>query len=163
MALFVDGSSREVPCPESIIHYNQFMRGYYQCRSKSRNFINTFFSSLMWRLLMLMKAAGSCPFKNFKSFRLQLAKDLTGEYCSCRRQGCGGTIIHSLPFRHNSTDWTIYGNDGPRHRGPCALHHNINHRRVLSTWYCRKCSEWLCHNGDPSSDCFMQWHTRLHV
>ena len=93
-----DGSSIEVPCPESIIRYNQFMggvdrgdqlHGYYHCRSKSRKFYKYIFFFLfdvaITNAYILMKAAGSCPFKDFKSFRLQLSKDLIGEYCSRRR------------------------------------------------------------------------------
>ena len=55
-----DGSTIEVPCPESIIHYNMFMggvdrgdqlRGYYRSADqRAENFINTFFSfSLTWQ------------------------------------------------------------------------------------------------------------------
>ena len=109
--------------------------------------------------ILMKTSTSSCPFKGVKSFRIQLAQDLIGEYCSRR----GGTVIHPLPFRHYPIRLDD-SNDGPRHqRGPCALHRNIHHRRVLSTWYCRECGEWLCHSGEPSSDCFMQWHTRLHV
>ena len=172
-----DGSCVHVPCPESIISYNKFMggvdrgdqlRGYYRCRSKSRKFYKYIFYFLLdvaiTNAFILMKNfTSSCPFKDFKSFRLQLAKELIGEYCSRRRRGRGGTVIHPLPFRHYPIRLDD-DNDGPRHpRGPCALHRDIHHRRVLSTWYCRECGEWLCHSGDPSSDCFMKWHTRLHV
>ena len=172
-----DGSRVEVPCPASIILYNKFMggvdrgdqlRGYYRCRTKSRKFYKYIFFFLLDVAItnahILMKTStSSCPFKGVKSFRIQLAKDLIGEYCSRRRRGRGGTVIHPLPFRHYPIRLGD-SNDGPRHQcGPCALHRNIHHRRVLSTWYCRECGEWLCHSGEPSSDCFMQWHTRLHV
>ena len=172
-----DGSCVHVPCPESIISYNKLMggvdhgdqlRGYYRCRSKSRKFYKYILYFLLnvaiTNAFILMKNfTSSCPFKDFKSFRLQLVKELIGEYCSRRRRGRGGTVIHPLPFRHYPIRLDD-DNDGPRHpRGPCALHRDIHHRRVLSTWYCRECGEWLCHSGDPSSDCFMKWHTRLHV
>ena len=169
-----DGSSVEVPCPASIISYNKFMggvdrgdqlRGYYRCRSRSRKFYKYVFYFLLdvaiTNAYILMKSSGR-SFKDFKSFRLQLAKDLIGEYCSRRRRGRGGTVIHPIPFRHFPI--RLDNHDGPRHpRGPCAHHRNVHNRRVLSSWYCRECGEWLCHNGDPSSDCFMKWHTRLHV
>ena len=134
---------------------------------KAENFTSIYFFLLdvaITNAFILMKNfTSSCPFKDFKSFRLQLAKELTGEYCSRRRRGRGGTVIHSLPFWQYPIRLDD-DNDGPRHpRGPCALHRDIHHRRVLSTWYCRECGEWLCHSGDPSSDCFMKWHTRLHV
>ena len=171
-----DGTSLEVPCPESIISYNKFMggvdrgdqlRGYYRCRSRSRKFYKYIFFFLLdvaiTNAYILMKSSGRpCPFKDFKSFRLQLAKELIGEYCSRRRRGRGGDVIHPLPFRHFPI--RLDANDEPRRpRGPCAFHCDIHDRRVLSTWYCRECREWLCHSGDPSDDCFLKWHKRLHV
>ncbi len=39
---------------------------------------------------ILMKSSRR-SFKDFKSFQLQLAKDLIGEYCSRRHRGRGGT------------------------------------------------------------------------
>ena len=167
-----DGTSVEVPCPESIISYNKFMggvdrgdqlRGYYRCRSKSRKFYKYIFFFLfdvaITNAYLLLKASGSCPFKDFKSFRLQLAKELTGDYCSRKRRGRGGTIIHPLPFRHYPIR---LDSDGPRRpRDNCALHRDLHHR-VATTWFCRECGEWLCHTGE-TSDCFMKWHTRQHV
>ena len=32
--------------------------------------------------ILMMSSGRPCPFKDFKSFRLQLAKELIGEYCS---------------------------------------------------------------------------------
>ena len=41
--------------------------------------------------------------------------------------------------------------------GRCA-HCNSSHRRKDTTWFCRECEVWLCHNGDLHGDCFLQWH-----
>ena len=143
-----DGTSTEVPCPESIISYNKFMggvdrgdqlRGYYRCRSKSRKFYKYIFFFLfdvaITNTYLLLKTSDSCPFRNFKSFRLKLAKEMIGDYCSRRRRGRGGSIIRPLPFRH----FPIRVNsDGPRHpRGHCALHRDMYHRLVCTTWFCR--------------------------
>lgn len=169
-----DGSTIEVPCPESIISYNKFMggvdrgdqlRGYYSCRSRSRKFYKYIFFFLfdvaITNAYILLKSSG-CAFKDYKSFRLRLAKDLIGEYCSRRRRGRGATVIRPLPFRHYPV--RLGNNDGPRHpRGHCAFHRDVHHRRILSTWFCRECDEWLCHTGDTSSDCFLKWHTRRHI
>ena len=169
-----DGTHIHVPCPESIISYNKFMggvdrgdqlRGYYSCRSKRRKFYKYIFFFLLDvaitnAYILTSHYSPSHSFKNIKSFRLQLAKELIGEYCSRRRRGRGGTVIRPLPFRHYPIRIDD-GKPGPRYpRGPCAFHNDVHHRRVLSSWFCRECGKWLCHNGDPSSDCFMQWHTR---
>ena len=128
-----DGNSVEVPCPASIISYNRFMggvdrgdqlRGYYRCRSRSRKFYKYIFYFLLdvaiTNAYILMKSSGQ-SFKDFKSFRLQLAKDLIWEYCSRHGRGHVGTVIHPLPFRHYPI--RLDSNDKPRRpRGPCALH-----------------------------------------
>ena len=74
---------------------------HYHCRSRSRKFykcVFTFSLMLLLRMLIPIKSSGRpCPFKDFKSFHLQLAKELIGEYCS-RRQGRGGAVIHPPPL-----------------------------------------------------------------
>ena len=167
-----DGSSLELPCPESVILYNKFMGGvdrgdqlcgYYHCRSRSRKFYKYIFFFLLdvaiTNTYILMKSSGRpCPFKDFKSFRLQLAKELVGEYCSHRRRGA---VIHPSPFIISPSGWTA------------MVNHDVHGDLVLSTVtpmmteYSQPGTvlsvEWFCHSGDPSDDCFLKWHTRLHV
>ena len=171
-----DGSRIPVPCPESIISYNKFMggvdrgdqlRGYYSCRTKSRKFYKYIYTFLLdaaiTNAFILMKHyCPSCPFSNIKSFRLQLAKELIGEYCSRRRRGRGGAVIRPLPYRHFPITLEDEQDAPRRKKGRCALH-AASHLRASSTWYCRECDVWLCHNGDPAKDCFLKWHTRHHV
>ena len=54
----------------------------------------------------------SCPFPNINSFRLQLAKELIGEYCSRRRHGRGGTVIRPLPNHHGRREDTTRVQEG---------------------------------------------------
>ena len=171
-----DGSRIPIPCPESIIRYNKYMggvdrgdqlRGYYSCRTKSRKFYKYIYTFLLdvaiTNSYVLMKDfSPECPFSNYKSFRLQLAKELVGDYCSRRRRGRGGMVIRTLPYRHFPTTMEDESNQPKRKRGRCALH-AATHVRATSTWYCRECSVWLCHTGDPSSDCFLKWHTQHHI
>ena len=170
-----DGSRIPVTCPESIINYNEFMggvdrgdqlRGYYSCRSKSRKFykyvyVFLFDVAVTNAYILAKDYHTSCPFANIKRFRLQLAQELIGEYCSRRQRGRGGTTIHTLPYRHFPI--TMESEDTQRKRkGRCAFH-AASHLRATSTWYCRECAVWLCHSGDPANDCFMKWHTRHHI
>ena len=61
-----------------------------------------------------MKSSGRpYLFKDFKTFRLQLAKEVIGSYCSRRRRGRAGAVIHPLPFRHFSI--RLGSNGEPRH------------------------------------------------
>ena len=92
------------------------------------NFININFFLLdvaITNVYILLSKFSTGSFKDVKSFRLLLAKQLIGEYCS---RGRGRTVIHPLPFRH----YPIRLDDpseGPMHRrGPCAFHRDNHHR-----------------------------------
>ena len=43
------------------------------------------------------------PFSSITEFRLKLASELTGDYCSRRRAGRSGGVVRSLPLRHFPT------------------------------------------------------------
>ena len=91
-----DGSRIPVPCPEAIISYNEFkggvdrgdqLRGYYSCRTKSRKFYKYIFYFLLdvaiTNAFVLYKHYAACPkYKTIRDFRVQLAKELIGDYCS---------------------------------------------------------------------------------
>ena len=119
---------------------------YYRCRSTSRNFykyIFFLFDVAITNAYILIKCSGRpCPFKDFRSFWLQLAKELIGEYCSHCHRG-HGAVVHPHPFRHFPI--RLDNDNRPRHPwgGPCALQCDTHHRRVLSPWYYRECGEWL--------------------
>ena len=117
-----DGSRILVPCPQSIIEYNSFMggvdrgdqiRGYYSCRTKCRKFYKYIFHFLLdtaiTNAFVLQKHFSCSPHQTILEFRLQLSKELVGEYCSRRRPGRGSGVVHSLPLRHFPT--TIPAND----------------------------------------------------
>ena len=96
-----------------------------------------FDAAIMNAYVLWSPLANLAPFKNFKSFRLQLAKELIGEYCSHRLWGRGGTVFHPLLFCHFPIRW-----QQQRHpRGPCTLLHDTHHRRVLSTYLVLL---WVC-------------------
>ena len=97
-----------------------------------------------------------------KDFRLELASQLIGEYCSCRRRGRTSSSIRPLPLRHFPVKVNDDSIPAKRKRGNCAQCRKSKNSRMNTSWFCRECSEWLCHSGDPD-DCFLRWHTHLHM
>ena len=167
-----DGSRVSVACPEAIITYNQCMggvdrgdqlRGYYNCRTKSRKFYKYIFYFLfdvaITNAFILYKHFHSSPsFKTIKEFRLQLARALIGDYCSRRRAGRHGGAILPLQLQHFPLKVSAEMSPMKRKRGRCAHCSQHHHKRTDSTWFCRECGVWLCHKGDVTSDCFYLWH-----
>lgn len=168
-----DGSRIHVACPESILQYNAFMggvdrgdqqRGYYSCRTKSRKFYKYIFYFLydvaITNAFILYKHYSPHPvLKNIKEFRLKLAVELINDYCSRRRPGRVSSSIVPLPLQHFPVKGDSDVQSLKKKRGRCA-HCNTQHRRTDTTWFCQDCHVWLCHSGNPSSDCFLLWHKR---
>ena len=95
-----------------------------------------------------------------KEFRLRLAEQLIGNYCSRQRAGRGGGAIHPLPLQHfplKVQDDTT----GANKRGRCAHCMQHGHKRTDTSWFCRDCNMWLCHSGMPTRDCFLLWHKNI--
>ena len=170
-----DGSRVSVPCPQSIISYNTYMggvdrgdqlRGYYRCRIKSRKFYKYIFYFLLdvaiTNAFILIKHHTPNGSKvSIKNFRVNLATQLIGEYCSRRRRGrTSSSAIRPLPLRHFPVKVDDECHPGKRRRGNCSHCRKTRKVRTNTSWFCRECSEWLCHSGD-SDDCFLQWHTYL--
>ena len=129
-----DGSRVPVPCPESVILCNRWMgavdygdqlRGYYSCRTKSRKFYKYIYHFLLdvtiTNSFILYKNFHPNPrYKTIREFRLQLARELIGDYCSRRRSGCHGGAIVPLQLQHFPT--TVPSESGPRKtKGGVAL------------------------------------------
>ena len=165
-----DGSRISVPCPEAILCYNSHMggvdrgdqlRGYYSCRTKSRKFYKYIFYFLfdttITNSFILWKTFGSATRMTLKEFRLRLAQQLIGDYCSRRKPGRAGGPVRTLPLRHfplKLDDDTT----GANKRGRCVRCLQVHHKRTDTTWFCRECQEWLCHSGTSTGDCFLLWH-----
>ena len=70
--------------------------------------IHLFFSLLgvtITNVYVLHKIAHGNKY-DIKEFRLHLARELIGDYCTCRRPGHGGGIYRALPLRHFPTTIT---------------------------------------------------------
>ena len=114
-----DGSQISVPCPQAIMSYNVYMggvdrgdqlRGYYSCRTKSRKFYKCIFYFLLdtaiTNVFVLYKHYAASPkHKTMQDFRVRLANELIGDYCSHRRAGRQGSLLKSPPI--------VTGNDVP--------------------------------------------------
>ena len=171
----LDGSRVTIPCPLAVLLYNRFMggvdngdqlRGYYECRKRSRKFYkyvyHFLFDVTITNSFILLRHFGRSVRMSLKEFRLKLASQLIGDYCSrcrpCRRP----SAIRSLPLRHFPIKVNA-DNSAKRRRGRCAQCSSTKHARVDSSWYCRECDVWLCHTGDTATDCFLLWHTHINT
>ncbi len=168
-----NGTRMPVNCPDSIIIYNKYMggvdrgdqiRGYYACRSKSRKFYKYIYHFLfdvaITNAFILHTNYTTSKSRNAKDFRLQLAKELIGTYCSRRIPGRSSGVPQILPVQHFPL---ICQEPTPakRKRGRCAFCTQHSHKRSESRWKCNECDVWLCHDGRLQTDCFYLWHKNL--
>lgn len=155
-----DGNRISLPCPKAVINYINYMggvdrgdqlRGYYNCRSRSRKFIFYFLldPATTNTFIPHTRYTPSPTFKNVKDFWVSLAKSLIGDYCSLRRAVRGGFELRSLPLRHFPIKME---GDGLSKRGRCTLCSKKN-KRNDSCWLCNECEVWLCHTGMQDSNC----------
>lgn len=147
-----DGTRISVPCPEAIIIYNRYMggvdrgdqlRGYYNCKVKSRKFYKYIFYFLfdvsITNAFILYKNFRSSPtFNTIKKFRLQLARELIGKYTTRRQAGPGGGVIRPLPLQHFplKVDKEPSELERKRRRCACCSQHK---KRTQTSWFCREC------------------------
>lgn len=81
------------------------LQGYYSCCTKSRKFYEYIFYFLLdvaiTNAFVLYKDyAGSPRVKTIRDFRVELAKELIGDYCSRCRAGRRESVLHNLCLRH---------------------------------------------------------------
>ena len=158
-----------VQCPENIIHYNKYMggvdrgdqlRGYYSCRTKSRNFYKYIFHFLFdvaitntYILYKNFHPHSSKGLLTIKDFRIQLAKELIGTYCSRSLPGRSCRATHSLQLRHFPIKDCSQPPAKRSKRGRCSHCSTHWQKRMDSMWRCNECGVWLCHDGNPDTDC----------
>ena len=165
-----DHSHTPIPCPESIILYNKYMggvdwgdqlRGYYNCRTKSRKFYKYIFHFLFDEAITnsyVLQKSFCSNIKNIKDYWLKLAIQLIGQYCSRQRAGHRPVAIRTLPFPHFPVRIPSDSEVVKHKRGRCAYCKETSHTRN-SYWFCRECEVWLCHSS-YSDDCFLLLRTR---
>lgn len=162
------GNREEVQCPHAVRSYNMHMggvdkgdqkRGYYRCRVKSRKFYKYVFYFLLdvaiTNSYILYQGWSGSTKISIKKYRIKLAKEIIGSYCSRRRAGRGGSLIKPLPFSH--FPMKLSSSPSERKRGRCTYCEHHKKKRTDTQWYCHECGKWLCHTG-TELDCFLLWH-----
>ena len=128
-------------------------RGYYHCRIKSRKFYKYIYYFLIdvtiTNAFILYRGWSGATEITIKQFRIQLAKELIGEYCSRYRAEYNGSLIKPLPFSHFPMKITATS-PGQRNRGRCTYCYQQK-KRCDSQWYCHECGVWLCHPGSGTA------------
>ena len=103
----VDRSIMHVDCPVCIVDYNKYMGGvdrgdqlrkYYHVHVKSRKYYKYIFGFVLEVCVLnsfILRHYSPCnlPISTYLSFRLQLARELIGDYCSCKRHTISKTVI----------------------------------------------------------------------
>ena len=139
------------------------IRGYYSCRTRSRKFykyiiLYFLFDVSITNAFILHTNYTSKPNRNVKDFRLQLAKELIGTYYSRRLPGRSSRVQRPLQLQHFPLKMCLQPPAKRCKRGWCAFCWKDSNKR---TDRCNECGVWLCHGGNPTSDCFYLWHKNL--
>ncbi len=159
-----DGTRDPVTCPVAIKVYNEKMggvdrgdqlRGYYQVRMKCRKvykyIYNFLFDVAITNAFIIHHLSHPNSKQKIKDFRVLLANELIGDYCS--------KTTSSIPRQKRLSTSHFPLRNQQRKRGRCSLCREVK-KRTDTIWACRDCDVWLCHQG-TAEDCFMKWHSRL--
>ena len=136
-----DGARMSVSCPASFILYNKYMggvdhsdqlRGYYTSNLKFRKYYKYIFWFLVnvaiTNSFILSKEHSSLNIKNTKMFRITLAKELIGGYCSRKRAG----RLSLLPIKKFCKDHLpIRGNLQGHHCCYCYTTRRVSHNHLV--------------------------------
>jgi hypothetical protein len=160
-----DGSTILINCPKAIQNYNKNMggvdlndqlRNYYTFHLKSRKSYKYIFFFLfqlcVTNAFILCKHHSSIKVRNIKMFREKLAVELIGEYRSRKRPGRPSLISPPTIKKHKLNHFPFKGNNSIHRCYYCSHYHN---KRKQTTWLCRECNLYLCHNG-RDDDCFFR-------
>ena len=163
-----NGTRMVVRCPYNIINYNKHMGGvdrndqlrqYYCVRLKSHKFYKYIFwftfelaVSNAYILSRFLETTG-VRLDGYVDFRLELAKQLIGNYNSRKQRGrpsvtpVTSPIISPLHFPIRAEK-----------RSKC--HHCYKRKQLKWTyWRCQTCEKYYCHTGHQDTDCFLLSHT----
>ena len=174
-------------CTDAVVLYNKFMAGvdkgdqlrqYYRVRTKClKNYKYIFWFLLdvaitnAYILSFYSPTQTTHTSQRLKAFRLRLAEQLIGNYCSRRRSDRPApspsvttpTISGALPTQATRTALHLPSYQERRQCVYCSQYRTPPQRRRV-VWYCTECAgkPALCLTGkEDGSDCFRIWHARL--
>ena len=171
-----DGTRVEIDCPTAIVSYSKFMAGvdqgeqlrqYYHVRSKSRKM----YKYIFWFMFDMSITNSFILYRHFlphvnkphnvKTFRLELAKQLIGDYNSRKIRGrpshLHGTDSKRISLRHFPIKNKTESKKGLSRCWYCRNRRDPPKRKE-TCWYCFQCEKYLCHTGELNSDCFLDYH-----
>ncbi len=144
------------------VDLNDQLRQYYHLRLKSRKNYKYFFWFIVdvalsnAYILTKFDTYLSDTYKTIKSFRIELAKQMIGDYNSRKRRGRRtSNYVKSKKITH----FPKKTEDGKQHR--YHYHYTYLKTRKYTTWFCHDCQQYLCHNG-REDDCFLKYHSNAH-
>ena len=153
-------SREEVSSPLAITSYNKNMSSVDKgdpediitvgSKAETSKYIYYFlFDVTITNAFILYRGWSGATKISIKQFRIQLAKELIGGYCSCYRVGYNGSLIKPLPFSHFPIKITATS-PGQRNRSRFTYCYQ-QRKRCDSQWYCHECGVWLCHPGSGTA------------
>ena len=164
-----NGSKLSLPCPLNIIEYNKYMGGvdhndqlrqYYCVRLKNHKFYKYIYFFLLevtlanaYILSNYVPSTGH-TLRHYVDFRIELAKQLIGDYNSRKQKGRPSSIVHCPLFsvQHFPTK--------AARRSKCSPCYNRKRQLRWTYWRCETRNKYLCHTGKTDSDCFLSFHTK---
>ena len=150
--------------PQAIVDYNQHMGGvyrgdqyrkYYQVQMKSRKsyrYIFWFLFEISVLNSFVLHRYSPCTSKilNYLDFRVQLAKELIGNYCSRKTVGRPLSTGVAAPKRITTLHFP-----SKTKRGRCQYC-----KKRFTVWFCSDCDRRLCHTGERDTDCYLAFHAQ---
>ena len=173
-----DATVDDIQAPAAIMKYNKWMGGvdrgdqlrqYYHLRSKSRKVYKYIFWFLMdvsiTNAYILHKNYATSRASPYKTFRLELAKSLIGQYNSRKRAApTAAPAVPRPPQPAMVAHFPLKKPTGSQ-KGVtrCWYCHNVRRpsQRKETMWHCRECDIYLCHTGVTETDCFRAHHASI--
>ena len=162
-----DGEQEDIPCPEIIKEYNQFMGGvnkndqlksYYSINLFTKKRWTRLFFDLVDRAVvnsyLLEKESTNHKKRPLKDFKVSLAKELVGDFTSKKTGGWPSLDNQAKFTERHFPDLMPMKENGSRSQRRCVVCSKENWKK-LSSYFCCDCDVGLC-----PAPCFRNYHSR---